>query len=313
MDSNFEMGDNLINLASKAKDWFISNNVVIPKTAAEWQRKAVSRGEIPDGCTTASLRRKGINVSDFIAEILNTTSQRNNRNPITKENCLEYTGLIYEKYEVVSGHKKIHITCSKCNRQDILDYGTLQRMYKASNKFCRYCRNAGGKIKDLERYNKEEATAIGRDTSNIEYECNICHEKFTRTRSYAGDSQYVVCPSCYPSRIIGTRVDDPIYGKFNSLIELKVYMRLLEILPASDIVKQAKYTDILNTGTQHTADFYIPKLNLILEVTTKSNGLGIKYENTKEWKLSLSPMVKFIYSDTEVDDIVRPLLKSIVG
>jgi len=313
MEDNFEMGDNLVNLANAAKQWFIDNSVEVPKTAKEWQKCAVSRKEVPPGFTTGTLTRKGINVSDFIAEILDTNSARLNTSPITKDNCLQYTGLIYKSHEVVTGHKRILTECSKCHIEEVLDYGTLQRMRQSDNMFCRYCRNAGGKVKSVERYNKSEATAISNDgKGHITYKCNTCSNTFIRGTAHASNTDYVVCNTCFPDLIIGTRVGNE-YGKFDSMIEFIIYKKLLSYFSASDITRQVSYDTLFQTGTKHTADFYIPKHNLVLEATTISNGIGDRYTKTKEWKLSVSKNIHFVHSGAEVDDIVRPLLKGIVG
>lgn len=89
----------------------------------------------------------------------------------------------------------------------------------------------------------------------------------------------------------------------------KAYKIILKYLPEKCVIRQEKYDKLFNTGTKHTADFYIPSLNLVLEVTSSANNLGQKYKDTMEWKLSLSNMVKFAYSLKEVEDIVRSAMK----
>ena len=98
-------------------------------------------------------------------------------------------------------------------------------------------------------------------------------------------------------------------GYFDSKIEYEAYKILLKYLPSELIVRQKKYNELFNTGTKHTADFYIPIANLVLEVTSDSNNLGSKYKETAAWKLSLSDKVQFAYSLQQVEDIVRPIAK----
>lgn len=80
-------------------------------------------------------------------------------------------------------------------------------------------------------------------------------------------------------------------------------------MDSSLIIRQKKYNELFNTGTKHTADFYIPKLDLVLEVTSKYNKIGEKYKETAEWKKSLSDKVVWAYSLSEVEDIVRSKMK----
>lgn len=84
---------------------------------------------------------------------------------------------------------------------------------------------------------------------------------------------------------------------------------MLKYFEPEKIIRQKKYNELFNTGTKHTADFYIPHIPLVLEVTSKYNKIGKKYNETAAWKKSLSSIVIFAYSLKEVEDIVRPLPK----
>lgn len=311
--SIYEIGDNLQSLAKKAKDWFDKNNKPIPKGARLWQAARIKQGEIPPGCGAGSLRRYNFNITEFISHITQDfdTYKKINYSPITENNISELIGLSWVSSEVSNKHKKVKTICNCCEREEILDYGTLQRMRERQAKYCRYCRNSGGKRKDLEYYNKFKDATILRfstDTQRIIYSCNNCKAELERTMTHVTTTEYLVCEFCNPRANFGARHYTEL-GYFDSKIEYEAYKIILNYLPAAEIIRQKKYDELFSTGTKHTADFYLPKYNLVLEVTNRYNKLGTKYKETAEWKKSLSNTVHFAYSLKEVEDIVRPLSK----
>lgn len=309
VDTIYEKGDDLHSLAKKAKEWFDSNNVPVPTGAKHWQKCAVTRKEIPPGTGVTSLRRYGFNITEFISSITGSTKQAHNYNPIDASSICDL-GLLWVSCETVNGHKKILTKCTKCTHEEVLDYGTLQRMKQRNDKYCRYCREVGGKRKELGVYDIFTGfSAIRHSTSSrIVYSCNTCESEIERSMAHIHTSEYLVCEKCFPNRNFGVRHYTDL-GYFDSKIEYEAYKILLQFLKPSEIIRQKKYDELFNTGTKHTADFYIPSLPLVLEVTSRYNKLGSKYKDTAMWKLSLSPSVKFAYSLKEVEDIVRPLMK----
>lgn len=309
-DSIYEKGDSLEALAIKARQWFYNNNVIVPSGAAMWQKCSVKRGEIPPGTGVTSLRRYGFNVTAFISIITNNpTMKAYTYCPITENNIVEL-GFTLLSTKVVKGHKKLTVECINCKRVEELDYGTLQRMKSSSNKNCRYCRNAGGKEKDLDNYkefigfNLIDRTTDGR----LIYKCNTCNSNIVRTKTHQSIAEYIVCEVCHPRENFGTRIYTDL-GYFDSYIEYEAFKILLKYFNKEDIIRQKKYDELFSTGTKHTADFYIPSIPMVLEVTSKYNKIGTKYKDTANWKLSLSPIVVFAYSLSEVEDIVRPFSK----
>ena len=310
-DTIYEKGDSLEALAIKARQWFDNNNVIVPSGAKMWQACSVKRGEIPPGTGVTSLRRYGFNVTALISSITNNLSLKPYKyNPINTQNIGELGfDLISEK--LINSHKRLTVKCLKCNREEELDYGTLQRMKSSNNTFCRYCRNAGGKVKDLQVYNIFAGFTIKEHTEDhrLVYQCNSCKELIVRTKATVTSAEYLVCEKCHPRENFGARIYTEL-GYFDSMIEFEAYKILLRYLDSANIIRQKKYDELFSTGTKHTADFYIPSINLVLEVTTSSNNLGTKYKETAAWKMSLSNKVKFAYSLREVEDIVRPLVKA---
>lgn len=308
----FEKGDSLESLAYKARDWFNENNVEVPSCASNWQRASVQSGEIPPGTGVGSLRRYGFNVTAFISAITDNPSLKPyNHDPIHMDNISDILGLDWITSRESKGHKWVLTKCNNCNREEEITYGTLQRMKKANNKFCRYCRSAGGKPKDLIIYNKfKNFTVLEKIDDRFRYSCHTCNGIIERNLTHVGTAEYLVCELCEPWRNFGARQYTEL-GYFDSKIEYEAYKILLQYLPSDYIVRQKKYDDLFNTGTNHTADFYIPKANLILEITSRYNKLGDKYKEVAKWKTSLSDNVKFAYSLKEVEDIVRPIAKAL--
>lgn len=305
----YETGDSLEVLAEKARDWFTNSGVEVPSGAKMWQKCSVRRGEIPPGTGITSLRRYGFNVTTFISAITGSGKKAYTYSPISSENSVDLIGLEILSERIVNGHKRVLTKCTGCAREEELDYGTLQRMRSGSSRLCRYCRNAGGKAKDISTYDVFKGfTPVSVHDSRVTYTCNTCGSCIERTLAHVHASEYLVCEVCYPKANFGARHYTEL-GYFDSKVEYEAYKILLKYLDSSLIVRQKKYDELFHTNSKHTADFYIPTLGLVLEVTTKSNNLGTKYMETAAWKLSLSSMVKFAYSLSEVEDIVRSAMK----
>lgn len=310
MSNELETGGSLTELQKYALKWFQDNNVEIPDGAKKWSKCSVKAKQIPPGTTYQTLRRMNINLSDFISGILGITTKKVAHNPITSDNIFEI-GFIWLDYRWINGHKRITTKCVNCAHEEELDYGTLQRMKSSGNKFCRYCRNAGGKEKELSTYDKFEGfKVLGRSNDGrFLYKCNGCSSTIERTLAHVTQAEYFVCETCNPRENFGARLYTDL-GYFDSKIEYEAYKILLKFIDPSKIERQKKYDVLFNTGTNHTADFYLVDYNVVLEVTSRYNKIGIKYKETAEWKMSLSKNVLFAYSLQEVEDIVRSLVKT---
>ena len=306
-----EIGDNLETLAAKAKLWFEKNSIPVPNGAKAWSKCSERRDEIPTGCSVNAIRRYGYNLTEFISQITGSDKHKYNYDPLTKENLHINLGLNWISSRLVNGHKRIHTSCCNCSREEVLDYGTLQRMRASGNKYCRYCRNAGGKAKDVSIYDKFEGFSIvseRAEDSRVRYKCASCSSIIERTLTHVSTTEYLVCEHCNPRENFEARLHTE-HGYFDSKIEYHAYLILLEYFDIDDIIRQKPYDSLFNTRTKHTADFFIKSCNLVLEVTSASNNIGAKYKETASWKMSLSESVKFAYSLKEVEDIVRPLSK----
>lgn len=305
----YETGDSLEALAIKARQWFNTNNVVVPQGAKNWQQCSVRRGEIPPGTGVTSIRRYGFNLTEFISCITGSGKKAYNYSPITTTNSVELVGLVIISEKIVNGHKRVLTKCACCAREEELDYGTLQRMKASLSRFCRYCRNVGGKTKELETYDIFDGfQPVNIQDKRVKYMCGKCSSIIERTNAHVNTAEYLVCEVCFPKLNFGARHYTEL-GYFDSKVEYEAYKTILKYLDSKLVIRQKKYNELFNTGTKHTADFYIPSLNLILEVTTSSNNIGQKYKDTAKWKMSLSSSVKFAYSLSEVEDIVRSAMK----
>ena len=305
----YETGDSLEALATKARQWFITNNVEVPQGAKKWQQCSVRRGEIPPGTGITSIRRYGFNLTELISCITGSGKKAYNYSPISQSNSVDLVGLIIISERIVKGHKRVLTKCACCAREEELDYGTLQRMRASSSRFCRYCRNVGGKTKQLETYDVLDGfKPVSMQDKRIKYKCEKCSSIIERTNAHINTAEYLVCEVCYPKLNFGARHQTEL-GYFDSKIEYEAYKIILKHLDPKLVIRQKKYNELFDTGTKHTADFYIPSLNLVLEVTSYNNNIGQKYKDTAEWKMSLSSSVKFAYSLSEVEDIVRSAMK----
>lgn len=307
--SLYEKGDSLEALANKARQWFITNNVVVPEGAAKWQKCSVRKGDIPPGTGVTSLRRYGFNVTAFIGAIKQDKSIKPyNYNPLNSRNIntIGYE-LISETWK--NKHKYCIVKCLKCNREEEITYGKLQEARNSDKKYCRYCRGVGGKSKELNTYDTYNGfSIIDKIDGRLYYKCNVCNNTIERTMSHYSQSEYLVCEYCHPRENFGARHYTEL-GYFDSKIEYEAYKILLKYFKPDLVIRQKKYDELFNTNTKHTADFYIPSINLVLEVTSKYNKIGEKYKQIAEWKKSLSNVVKFAYSLSEVEDIVRSNMK----
>lgn len=179
-------------------------------------------------------------------------------------------------------------------------------------KFCSLCRKSSGAKKPIESYDKFEGFKAIRFEDNrdsVIYEHRDCGRELRRAKSYVAldNTEFLVCERCNNS--FNKRINTEL-GSFDSTLEYLYYKQLLNILPKEAIMRQITYNELFSTGTKHSADFYIPSLDLVLEVTSSSNNLSASYKATRDWKLSVSPKVRFAYSIAEVEDIVRPLVKA---
>lgn len=308
METIYEKGDSLEALAFKARNWFTANNVEVPNGAAHWQKCSVRRNEIPPGTGITSLRRYGFNVTTFISHITQSSKKQYNYSPLTNTALLDM-GYIYISESWKNRHKYITTKCMKCCRIEEITYGKLQDVRKRGDIYCRYCRGIGGKEKTLDTYNTYNGFTIqDKRDGRLRYSCNTCKSTIERTMSHYSSSEYIVCEICYPRLNFGARHYTEL-GYFDSKIEYEAYKILLNYFDRNLIVRQKKYDELFNTGSKHTADFYIPHIDLVLEVTSKYNNIGEKYKETAKWKKSLSTNVMFAYSLAEVEDIVRSAMK----
>ena len=311
--SIYEIGDNLESLALKARKWFNENDVEIPAGVQLWQKSSARRGEIPTGTNIGALRRYGFNCREFLGRIKGTGEKGYAYDPIKVSNIIEKVGLSWISSTLSdTGHASVLTKCTACNFEEVLLYGTLQRMVTANNRLCRMCRGVGGKSKPLSTYDIFSIVEKTRRTSGAAYvyKCHTCENTVERSGAHVYTAEYLVCEYCNPHRVTGNRISTEL-GNFDSKIEYEAYKTLLILIPEQGIQRQVKYDDLFNTGTKHTADFYIESLSLVLEITTANNGLGQKYNDTMNWKLSLSDTVVFAFSLKEVEDIVRSKLKGL--
>ena len=303
--------EKLNELVEFARNWFTSNGVDIPKTAAEWQKCSVARGEIPPGCTTGSLRRLGTTTKWFIESILG----KDNPTSIKKVD-MDYAALGFKliDHSWYKGHKSCYLECIQCCHKEVIDFGTLARMRDRGDKFCRICRNVGGKPKPIHVYNRPGFVATEYSNRLVTLTHELCGKSITRTAATLANNTVPVCEHCLDISpyVFGGRFGTKTTHSgivFPSRVEAEVFAQLSLLAKEFNfsIRRQVPYKEIFSyIDTKHTANFYIPEYDIVVE----AGGINTKrYSETKEWKLSLSNRVCFISKSYQVDDIVRPLLK----
>lgn len=291
-----------------ARNWFVEHNVEMPKSAAAWHNCSVSKGEIPPGCTPSSLRRLGTTTKWFIESILGKDNPTSGK----KHEKMDYTalGFILVDHSWNKGHKSCSLECIQCGHKEVIDFGTLARMRDRGGKYCRICRNAGGKPKPLHVYNRPGFVATEYNYTIVTLTHELCGKSITRTATALANNTVPVCEHCYPEQnsVFGTKVTvDGI--TFPSMVEAEVYSGLKALATEFNftIIRQIPYATLFSeVSSNHTADFFIPEYSIVVE----AGGLNTaRYKETMAWKLSLSDRVCHVPMANQVDDIVRPLLK----
>jgi len=297
------------------KTWFKDNNVHIPTTSTEWS-KGRSGKTVPPGCTYMTLRRSKISVGDLL-QALNPQYKNRVKN---KRNDFSWLGNLGLEYITKKGVESIEYRCNNCNLVNTTLKGTLRRWEAKGLKYCSTCREASGKTKPTEYYNKflsKEFKAVSQIDSTLTILHTECGNTFTRSRGYITgvqrslDSGELYCPHCsMGAKYISGKTS---CGKYNSIIEKQIIEHLLAEFPDIQFRTEVMYKEIVPTDRLYRLDVWIPTLNLAIEITSSGNNIPGYQERLKE-KLNLLSLHKIntaiITSKSELEDIVRSLLKN---
>jgi len=291
------------------KHWFKENKVEIPKTAQEWTRGR-SGETVPPRCTYGSLRRRGIRVGSLLEELI---PRYNNRikNIDNDYSWLENIGLTFVKR---GEGELIEYKCNKCNSNLETRKGTLRRWEAAKSAYCSICRGSSGKSKPHDYYQQflpEEFSTVCIEGRVLKIRHNTCNTVFTRSVGYIGGTQRtsenLCCPTCYKGFVSGKS------GEYSSLIEKEITEHLISVFPDLEFQREKLYGDLISTDRMYRADIWLPKLNAVLEITSRGNNLP-NYQNNLNTKLELlhkNNIKAFcVTSKSELEDIVRSLLKN---
>lgn len=293
-------------LIEKAKKWFEENSKECPKYARDWVKTGIN---IPPGMSRSTLKSKGLKPADIINGIYNNeVAQTNSKAQISLDNI----GLQFlNKTRNSKNHYNYIVKCLNCNTIQSIEYGLLVRWSIAGYKYCSLCRNSSGKSKPIEFYSDLvpstykvlEKVLDSKETLLIHH--SVCDKTFTRTISglVNRETEELSCPYC-SDLFIKNKV-----GSFDSLIEKELYDLLIKLVPRADIILHQPYSKLIPTlDRKFIADFYLPKYNLVIEVSTKSNNLP----NYKDRLLEKEVLCKnnginfaFVTSKTQLEDIVQ--------
>lgn len=290
-------------------NWFEENQVEIPKTAQEWC-KGRSGKTVPPKCTYGTLRRRGIQVGNLLEKLLPDYKNRI-KNAEDRYDWFAPLGLTFIKE---CEGELVQYVCNSCNETLKTRKGTLRRWQSAGHKHCSTCRGATGKSKDHTYYQKflsEDFSTVELSGRTLTIKHDVCGTVFTRVAGYITGSQRtsetLACPSCYSGFVSGK------IGEYSSLIEKEIIEYLESRFPEVVFQREKLYKDLVPTSREYRADIWIPEMNLVIEITSKGNNLPNYHENLKI-KLDLlhKNNIKAFYvtSKSELEDIVRPLLKN---
>lgn len=298
----------LENIKEHCKSWFEDNNVECPRRAKDWRHVGES---IPPGTSATVLRRLGLKPADIINYIYGEGSASSNRRHVLN---YEELGLTFiAKHPVGNGHTNIEYGCLTCGNVDITDQGTIVRWKERDVRGCPTCRNSTGKKKSLEHYQalvgpSFKLTEVEGNRRRYKVHCLDCSFDFSRSTAQitSRETEDIFCPSCGDSSLYVKGGE----GKYDSMIEKDLTEHLLSLM--ADVDTQVRYDTFLTTDRKFVADVFIPRYDLVIEITSKSNNLPKYFDRIEEKRLLCEGGgIKFFlaYSKSDIEDIVRSLSK----
>lgn len=277
-----------------AKNYF--ENKEVPKTTREW------RHNCPPELTAGKINSLSFTVGDVLRAI----------NPLARkpkaESIVYDLGLLGFSTLVFNGTNGTY-TCSRCGDTKTSPRSSILAWLKSGAKYCSTCRGSSGIPKSADYY----STFLPENYSVLQVlpeagntRLVIKHEPCGNITTYSSrhilnsDREYLYCSYC-----------EGLAG-YDSKQEKLIVEHILATYPLLGIKTQVKYRDLVDTNRKYILDVFIPELNLALEITTKGNGFENYFQNLSnkiELLKSSNYICKVVYSTSQVDDIVRSLLK----
>lgn len=292
------------------KQWYIDNNVEIPKTSRDWGNGR-SGVNIPPKCTYQALRKRGIKVGDLL-EAINPSYVNRVKNPQNSSDFMKELDLTFIRVE---GVESVIFKCNSCQEPSSALKGTLRRWQARGDKHCSICRKASGKSKPAAYYqgylNSKEFEAISVAEGRVLIKHLECGSTFTRGTGYIVGSQrssedLVSCPYCSSYYVHGAAGTS-----YTSLVEQECIEHLMSIADTK-IEREVAYKSLVPINREFRLDVWLPQYSIGIEITSKNNNL-LNYQQRLQEKLSVAALhkldIRVATSKSDIEDIVRSLPK----
>ncbi|MGL4519578.1 MAG: hypothetical protein ACRCUJ_07885 [Phocaeicola sp.] len=301
------------------REWFLNNpDVVVPSGQRAWAVSKVSCGEVP--CSANYIQKRGMSVLKVL-QYLGVSSHKVPDSSTSNEAILAQWGATNIKKQ---DGRYTYTFLLGCGHVQSLTNGTIRKIGLDGTKYlCPLCYKVPGKTKPLSFYASflpAGYSLISRDG----HEFSILHEKCCRT--FRRGLQYILnkelrnstlyCDVCEAT--CSTKTEDG----YNSKIEREVILGLQLAYPSLNLQREVKYKDLVPTDRNYRCDVYIPELNTVIEITSKTmlyphssrlDNQGLSYKDNLDNKLKLLSTYGIrgyvVTSLKQVEDIVGSLLK----
>jgi len=274
-----------------AKDYYLDKEV--PKNTREW------RSNCPPELTAGKINSMPFTVGDVLRAVNPEARSRSSKVDYDLD-TLGFDTLTFQ------GSKGTYV-CSNCKNINTSERSSILKWLKNKTKYCPSCREVPGITKTAEYYSEKlpegyKAIEVLSQAGNTKVlvEHITCGNRKLYSSKHILSSEYLVCSHCEG------------LGSFSSKQEKLICEHILDNFSYLNPQFQVPYSELASTSRRWVLDVYFPSLKLALEITTKGNGYMGYFDNLNdklEFLSSNNYCARVVYSVTEVDDIVRSLLK----
>lgn len=307
-------GKDLDFIVDEIEEWYSTRGIEPPRVAKDWS--GVGTRVPPNTGSVAIKNYTGLSIGQFFQYFkYGKIVEKCNYTKMTPER-LKLHGITL----VSKVHKALTVVCDKCGITQSMHFDVAVDLIKRGQQYCSTCNGNTGKSKPISYY-KDKFKDL-KDFKLISFQEGTT-DRFIVQHLHCGKTQSVSfthlnhtindrlnCIHCNsnPGNFTTTQIE--IDGHtFRSKIEYDIYVKLVDIIGSDNITIEPLYQTLgIETTRKFRADFYIPKLDLIIEVTSSKNR-DIKYNANLKEKLSLLDLQNrnyaFITSVEELEDIVH--------
>lgn len=307
-------GKDLDFIVDEIGQWFLINGIEPPRVAKDWSGVGL---KVPPNTGSVAIKNyTGLSIGQFFQYFKNgKVVEKGNYTKMTPERLKEHGITLISKV-----NKALTIICDNCMVEQPLHFDVAVDLIKRGQQYCSTCNGNTGKSKPLSYYQdkfkdlKDFKIISFQDGSADRFivqhlKCNNTQGvSFTHLNHTIKDRLNCIHCNSNPGNFNTTQIEINQHT-FRSKIEYDIYVKLVDIIGSDNINIEPLYQTLgIETARKFRADFYIPKLDLILEVTSSKNR-DIKYNANLKEKLSLLDLQNrnyaFITSVEELEDIVH--------